>query len=108
MITTWYLPSQRTGDKLCHSCIGSSFPPRGAFLEGRAYAFSQRLHAGSLEALRVSRPEAVVLAGNNLRVYRKSRARAAMGTNIDYSVFYYTYSTISQTLAGAFGFLGAV
>jgi hypothetical protein len=27
---------------------------------------------------------------------------------MDYSPFYYTYSTISQTLAGAFGFLGAV
>ena len=38
--------------------------PRGAFPEGRAYAFSQRLHAGSLEALRVSRPEAVALAVN--------------------------------------------
>src|SRR5512135_2344907 len=65
MITTWYLQSQRTWDKLCHSCIGSSFLPRGAFPEGRAYAFLPRLHAGSLEALRVSRPEAVVLAINN-------------------------------------------
>src|SRR5512135_1525238 len=65
MITTWYLQSQRTWDKLCHSCIGSSFLPCGAFPEGRAYAFPQRLHAGSLEALRVSRPEAVVLAINN-------------------------------------------
>src|SRR5512132_3353302 len=65
MITTWYLQSQRTWDKLCHSCIGSSFLPRGAFPEGRAYAVPQRLHAGSLEALRVSRPEAVVLAVNN-------------------------------------------
>src|SRR3954467_6261006 len=64
MITTWYLQSQRTWDKLCHSCIGSSFLPRGAFPEGRAYAFSQRWHAGSLEALRVSRPEAVVLVVN--------------------------------------------
>jgi hypothetical protein len=27
---------------------------------------------------------------------------------MDYSPFYYTYSTISQTLASAFGFLGAV
>jgi len=27
---------------------------------------------------------------------------------IDYSVFYYTYSTIAQTLAGAFGFVAAV
>src|SRR4051812_5202612 len=26
----------------------------------------------------------------------------------DYSVFYYTYSTIAQTLAGAFGFLTAI
>src|SRR5262245_45550217 len=61
MITMWYLQSQRTWDKLCHSCIGSSFLPRGAFPEGRAYAFSPRLHAGSLEALRVARPEAVEL-----------------------------------------------
>src|SRR5512146_2235332 len=68
MITTWYLQSQRTWDKLCHSCIGSSFLPRGAFPEGRAYAVSQRLHAGSLEALRVSRPEAVVLVDNNFPV----------------------------------------
>src|SRR5215472_2046449 len=66
MITTWYLQSHRTWDKLCHSCIGSSFLPHGAFPEGRAYAVCQRLHAGSLEALRVSRPEAVVLAINNL------------------------------------------
>src|SRR5512142_482695 len=65
MITTWYLQSQRTWDRLCHSCIGSSFLPRGAFPEGGAYAVPQRLHAGSLEALRVSRPEAVVLAVNN-------------------------------------------
>ena len=70
MITTWYLQSQRTWDKLCHSCIGSSFLPRGAFPEGRAYAFPQRLHAGSLEALRVSRPEAVVLVFNNLMYAR--------------------------------------
>src|SRR4051812_21473995 len=68
MITTWYLQSQRTWDKLCHSCIGSSLLPRGAFPEGRAYAFPQRLHAGSLEALRVSRPEAVVLALNNYQI----------------------------------------
>src|SRR5512143_1748074 len=68
MITTWYLQSQRTWDKLCHSCIGSSFLPRGAFPEGGAYAVSQRLHAGSLEALRVSRPEAVVLAVNNWKL----------------------------------------
>ncbi|QDV34050.1 hypothetical protein [Tautonia plasticadhaerens] len=27
---------------------------------------------------------------------------------MDYTVFYYTYSTISQTLAGAFGFLAAL
>ena len=65
MITTWYFQSQRTWDKLGHSCRGSSFLPRGAFPEGRASAFPQRLHAGSLEALRVSRPEAVVLAINN-------------------------------------------
>src|SRR5512132_2661747 len=75
MITTWYLQSQRTWDKLCHSCIGSSFLPRGAFPEGRAYAVSPRLHAGSLEALRVSRPEAVVLAANNL-AERLLRAQA--------------------------------
>lgn len=31
-----------------------------------------------------------------------------MSNGIDYSVFYYTYSTIAQTLAGGFGFLGAV
>src|SRR5512133_2276717 len=66
MITTWYLQSQRTWDRLCHSCIDSSFLPRGAFPEGGAYAVPQRLHAGSLEALRVSRPEAVVLAVNKL------------------------------------------
>src|SRR5262245_54455408 len=65
-ITTWYVQSQRTWDKLCHSCIGSSFLPRGAFPEGRAYAFAQRLHAGSLEALRVARPKAVVLAINKV------------------------------------------
>src|SRR5512142_1921034 len=69
MITTWYLQSQRTWDRLCHSFIGSSFLPRGAFPEGGAYAVPQRLHAGSLEALRVSRPEAVVLAVNNLLFY---------------------------------------
>src|SRR5512142_1917903 len=77
MITTWYLQSQRTWDKLCHSCIGSSFLPRGAFPEGRAYAFPQRLHAGSLEALRVSRPEAVVLAINNEAALCRWHAGAA-------------------------------
>src|SRR5512132_2571122 len=75
MITTWYLQSQRTWDKLCHSCIGSSFLPRGAFPEGRAYAVSRRLHAGSLEALRVSRPEAVVLVGNKVPAIASVRLR---------------------------------
>src|SRR5262249_16370014 len=80
MITTWYLQSQRTWDKLCHSCIGSSFLPPGAFPEGRAYAFPQRLHAGSLEALRVSRPEAVVLAINNedIKMRAVNAARASV------------------------------
>src|SRR5262245_21072864 len=62
MITMWYLQSQRTWGTLCNSCRRSSFLPRGAFPEGRAYAVSRRLHAGSLEALRVARPEAVELA----------------------------------------------
>ena len=65
IITTWYLHSHRTWDRLCHSCIGSSFLPRGAFPEGGAYSFHGGMHAGSLEALRVARPEAVGLAGTN-------------------------------------------
>ena len=42
-ITTWYLQSQRTCDKLCQSCIGSSslFPQWG-FPGGRAYFISRR------------------------------------------------------------------
>ena len=59
MITTWYLHSHRTWDRLCHSCIGSSFLPLGAFPEGGAYVIA--MHPGSLEALRVARPEAVDL-----------------------------------------------
>src|SRR5215831_15416503 len=51
MITTWYLQSQRTWDRLCHSCRGSSFLPRGAFPEGGASVVLRRRHAGSLEAL---------------------------------------------------------
>src|SRR6266545_4717424 len=87
MITTWYLQSQRTWDKLCHSCIGSSFLPRGAFPEGRAYAFPQRLHAGSLEALRVSRPEAVVLAINNfLERGCANDFRASVGLSTTYGI----------------------
>src|SRR4051794_4886709 len=78
MITTWYLQSQRTWDRLCHSCIGSSFLPRGAFPEGGAYAFAQRFHAGSLEALRVSRPEAVVLAVNKFALIN-----SALGAMMD-------------------------
>src|SRR5271157_3349972 len=66
MITTWYLHSHRTWDRLCHSCISSSFLPHGAFPEVGAYAISSGLHAGSLEALRVTRPEAVDLEGINL------------------------------------------
>ena len=50
----------------CQSCIGSSFLPNGAFPEEGAYAISRRLHAGSLEALRVARPEAVGLARTNV------------------------------------------
>src|SRR3954453_4650022 len=61
MITTWYLHSHRTWDRLCHSCIGSSFLPHGAFPEGGAYAVLRELHAGSLEAHWVARPEAVDL-----------------------------------------------
>ena len=42
--------------------------PRG--LSGRkSHAFAQRLHAGSLEALRVARPEAVVLAVKNCHIW---------------------------------------
>src|SRR4051794_12478776 len=59
MITTWYLHSHLTWDRLCHSCIGSSFGPHGAFPGGGAYAFDGGMHAGSLEALRVARPKAV-------------------------------------------------
>src|SRR5271166_291143 len=64
IITTWYLQSHRTWDRLCHSCIGSSFLPHGAFPEVGAYGVSAGMHAGSLEALWVTRPEAVVLASN--------------------------------------------
>jgi DDE superfamily endonuclease len=61
MITTWYLHSHLTWDWLCHSCIRSYFQPHGAFPEVGAYAFLGGIHAGSLEALRVARPEAVDL-----------------------------------------------
>src|SRR5271157_6473013 len=66
IITTWYLHSHRTWDRFCHSCIGSSFLPRGAFPEVGAYSFDGGMHAGSLEALRVTRPEAVGLERTNL------------------------------------------
>ena len=66
IITAWYLHSHRTWDRLCHSCMGSSFLPHGAFLEVGAYAFQGGMHAGSLEALRVTRPEAVDLGSINL------------------------------------------
>src|SRR5512132_3764850 len=66
MITTWYLHSHRTWDRLCHSCIGSSFLPHGAFPEGGAYAVLRELHAGSLEAHWVTRPEAVDLGRINV------------------------------------------
>src|SRR6516165_3483076 len=62
MITTWYLHSHLTWDRLCQSCIGSSFLPHGAFLEEGAYAISRRVHHVPLKALRVTRPEAVGLA----------------------------------------------
>src|SRR5947209_11872266 len=68
MITTWYLHSHRTWDRLCHSCIGSSFLPPGAFPEGGAYPFHGGMHAASLEALRVTRPEAVGLGRTNPRI----------------------------------------
>src|SRR4029450_7349632 len=51
MITTWYLHSHRTWDRLCHSCRASSFPPCGPFPEGGADVVSKKMHAGSLEAL---------------------------------------------------------
>ena len=57
----WYLHSHLTWDWLCHSCISSFFLPHGAFPEEGAYAFLEGMHAGSLEALRVTRPEAVGL-----------------------------------------------
>jgi len=59
MITTWYLHSHLTWAKLCHSCISSSFLPHGAFPEEVAYVIFGGKNAGSLEALRVARPEAV-------------------------------------------------
>ncbi len=84
MITTWYLHSHLTWDKLCHSCMGSSFLPHGAFLEGGAYIIDGGMHAGSLEALRVARPEAVDLERIKGRVIagfhrdRKSAVTAAI------------------------------
>jgi hypothetical protein len=43
IITTWYLQSQRTCDKLCQSCIGSSsLGPEWGFPRGRAYFISRR------------------------------------------------------------------
>jgi hypothetical protein len=44
IITTWYLQSHRTCDKLCQSCIGSSSssPLRG-FPGGRTYNISPRI-----------------------------------------------------------------
>src|SRR4051794_10834091 len=47
MITTWYLHSHRTWEELCHSCIGSSFLPFGAFLEGGAYVIAPRIARSS-------------------------------------------------------------
>ena len=42
-MTTWYLQSQRTCDKLCQSCIGSSsLCPEWDFPGGRAYFISRR------------------------------------------------------------------
>ena len=81
MITTWYLHSHLTWDRLCQSCIGSSFLPRGAFLEGGAYAISRRLHHAPLEALRVARPEAVGLARTK-RTSRGCRTTTNEGANI--------------------------
>src|SRR5947199_10791881 len=72
MITTWYLHSHRTWDRLCHSCIGSSFLPPGAFPEGGAYSFHGGMHAASLEALRVTRPEAVGLGRTKFLVPRSA------------------------------------
>jgi hypothetical protein len=68
MITTWYLHSHLTWDSLCHSCISSSFLTYGAFPEGGSYAIFGRKHAGSLEALRVTRPEAVGLERANILI----------------------------------------
>jgi hypothetical protein len=50
IIIILYLHFHCTWDRLCHSCIGSSFLPHGAFPEGGAYAVLRELHAGSLEA----------------------------------------------------------
>src|SRR3954471_18125141 len=66
-MTTWYLQSHRTWDRFCHSCIGSPSCPKGAFPEGEPMPFDRALHAGSLEALRVTRPEAVACASVSVR-----------------------------------------
>ena len=43
IMTTWYLHSQRTCDKLCQSCIGSSsLFPKWGFPRGRSYFISRR------------------------------------------------------------------
>jgi hypothetical protein len=73
MITTCYLHSHLTWDRLCQSCIGSSFLPRGAFLGGRAYAISRRQHHAPLKALRVARPEAVGLERTNCEAAPRTR-----------------------------------
>src|SRR6476659_7216597 len=66
-MTTWYLQSHRTWDRLCQSCIGSSFLPRGAFRKGSLCRLARECTPDRSEALWVTRPEAVASAGSKDR-----------------------------------------
>jgi hypothetical protein len=78
MINVWCLHSRLTWDRLCRSCVGSFFPPYGAFLEQGAYAISRRLRDGSPEALRGAQPEVVGLA-RSIKEYEKHVLGATVG-----------------------------
>src|SRR5262245_60622924 len=72
-MTTWYLQSHRTWDRLCQSCIGSSFLPRGAFRKGSLCRLAGECTPDRSEALWVTRPKAVASAGSDDQVLVEGR-----------------------------------
>src|SRR5262245_768754 len=81
-MTTWDVQSHRTGDRLCPSCIGSSFLPRGAFRKRSLCRWVGECTPDRSEALWVTRPEAAASASSEREDGGQGVAPALAGARV--------------------------